>query len=265
MIIKQVKLKLMVALALSILSIKAQADGIERGGGHFVEAVFKASAINLAQELSTLPQHLANQHLKFTPGELLGAAYTADPKCAKGNDLAFLKSEMKLAYVKSGNVILLQCYNDTSKELVLKKEWQDLYDSMIGNQKLNIQSKMLLAHEVLRTTGKDGNYAFSGSIAETLFRVARFRSSKIMHMLTDDIVTERCSLRVYEKTCEPTTSGKFVTVRIIQRNYSYNKFCMNNYSGTVDQFKSALVNPSSNDKHVQEVIDHLNNFKCFER
>lgn len=140
----------------------AFAGGGGTGGGTELEAAFKATGITLAKELALYPSQ-ATALLKFQANDLLGAAYTASPTCATGQDLQYIKDQMKLAYVKGGNVILLNCYKDSPSELNLKPDWQDLLNSLVKETKLSIQSQILVAHELLRTINAEGENSYLSS------------------------------------------------------------------------------------------------------
>lgn len=256
-------------IATSIISLTTLA-GTERGGGHLLESAFKASAINFAQELAVLPQSITNQHLKFTTGEFFSAAYGVDPKCATGEDLAFLKSEMKLAYVKNDNVVLLNCYKDNPAELDLKPDWENLLDSLMNNKKLSVNSKVLIAHEVLRTIGREGenSYLFSGSVAATYFELNKYESVEIRRILGGTPKT--CWLKIsIASTCGTDMTGykggSFINIYFgrINSNTSTN-YCILDYTNTIKGFESRLVDPVKTDKHAQDLIDQMNNYGCFE-
>jgi len=249
------------------MSLTSLASGIERGGGHPLEAAFKASAINLAQELANIPKEIVHEHLRFHPSELFSAAaYVANPKCATGNDLEFLKSEMKLAYVKDSNVVLLNCYKDSPTELILKPDWQDLLDSLISHKQLSMNSKVFLAHEVLRTVGREGenSYQASGSLAAMYFELRKFQSSKILLMFNLFEDRKACWISVTYRSTDQTPPRRGIKVSIFygSRSTQRNSILLD-YDGLSDDLERDLLDPTNNKSEVLTILSALNNLDCF--
>ncbi|MEQ1663956.1 MAG: hypothetical protein ABL927_01115 [Bdellovibrionales bacterium] len=244
--------------------------GQEKGGGNMLEAAFKATAINLAQELELIPQTIRNTNLKFAPADLLAAAYGIAPQCATGDDLRLLIRLKKLAYVKGeGTTILLNCYEQAQENL--NTDWQNLLTSIKNETELSTQSKVLVTHEVLRTIGaeNENSYLASGSIAATLFHLNIKEANEIDLMLLRK--SDNCRIRLYISThCGYPQSGykvgNFVTAEIYKMDHFetlLQNVCFPYFIGDTFAFSGLLRRPIKTETSVREMVQHLRNNNCF--
>jgi hypothetical protein len=182
----------LLSAALPLLS--AQAGNSGRGGGGPTEAAFKMASIQLSESLVGLPMAFAKE-LKFDPRELLAGAYGAQPKCAEGDDLVLLKRQHKMAYVKGDNtnVILLNCENSVT---TISPEWLEIF-------KLSTDSKIFIAHEILRTLNKESenSYLLSGSIASADLAFDMFRRERIITAYDPTTYKNTCKMKITAERC----------------------------------------------------------------
>lgn len=144
---------------LTIISIcgQAQAGGTSGGGGHEVEAGFKAKLILIANELSDY-MPAAKAELKFDVYQLKSIVESHglfQPKCATGATLDLMKSQSKQALVLNTNITIV---NLDCTEIMIPN-WKALFASTLPGD------SVFFLHEGLRSAGVEGenDYSYSSS------------------------------------------------------------------------------------------------------
>ncbi|MBX9769702.1 MAG: hypothetical protein K2X47_20660 [Bdellovibrionales bacterium] len=130
----------------------------DRGGGHLIEAGFRTKAIAILKEAVEFPERLKSE--MSSKGLNVDALYawanrpnSFKPKCAVGEDLAFLEAEEKMAYVRNADsrIVLLDCKNYSLET------WQQIFVSTKS------ADETLVLHELLRVSKvDDDDYSISG-------------------------------------------------------------------------------------------------------
>jgi hypothetical protein len=236
----------------------------------------------LAKEIILYPAFIKSNYLKFNPDELLAAAYGARPSCATGEKLELLKSLKKMALVEApGEPVLLNCYETDQNSL--SKEWSDVVAAINGSAKLNLQSKVLIIHEILRTIGKEdeNQYLSSGSIAAANFELDRFHSRQIRLFMENYKKTESgafaienanlCTIYLtWSEKCgnrDVTHNGRFVTANIIVPKLSGKSrvvsYCYPEFTGGFAFFNQSLLQIDDLWPHQTEIKESLKAFGCF--
>lgn len=267
-VISTVVLTISSSVGMAIEKAEGTAAG---GGGALLEAAFKTTGLQLAQEVMRIPEPIAQKYLLFTKSELFAAASSAGTECATGSDLQMLIDQKKLAYVKpNSNIILLQCYRENAQELVLKSDWQGLLNSLINRTELSVSSKVLVAHELLRTIGREdeNRYVASGSLAAAIFEINRFKARKIQEMVGTPSPTTKCWLQLIQTNSNNYcggTIGPHLLIKFAKRGDSIIvEYC---YPGIYDSgsvFLTRLLKMSHEEKYVNSTIQRLEDYGCFE-
>lgn len=162
--------------------------GATSGGGHQIEALFKARVLAIADELTHLSKN-ARANLKFDVNALVGVIAMPGafkPICATGKTLRRVQAESKMARVfsENRNVVNLDCARYGLAE------WRKILLSE------NPQDAVFPLHEALRVTGTvdENDYAPSASYlaaAQEEDRVAR----QVVRELSRYRYGDKCSLQ----------------------------------------------------------------------
>ena len=224
----------MLGLSFTVLAGVSAHAGQEKGGGHLVEAGFKAAAIQLSESLAKFPRSAAAK-LKFNPAELLAASYGITPTCAEGADLALLITRAKMAYFKGdgSTTVLLDCQGS---EDGMPAKWQQIFALS------DTSSQILIAHEVLRTMGVEGEstYLQSGSIATATVERDKLESDVLETMIFRH-GTLTCKISVRYDAFFACSNVKLSTL-------SHAGFWISVWKsqlvGSPNQIKNAIIDPS---------------------
>lgn len=270
-------LTLVISVAIYTPELNAQTvSGQERGAGSRLLSAFKAATIHLATDLFNAPKSFSEEYLMFKPSLFLAAARTIELSCAMGDDLAYLKQHRLLAYVKAEGPpsILLNCYRENPDELILKPDWNELLGALLSETELSMQSKILLAHEVLRTFSKDGenSYLRSGSIAVMEEALEQHRAEQVRQMVLgapaqDGYKESKCWIEVStERSCNHL-KGLFLNIRISTIYDKYEKViyseCSQNLITSVSGLKLEILNKNLSIPIIANTYDVLSAAKCF--
>lgn len=278
---KKLTIGLTMAMTLMTSTSTFAATGTERGGGNLLESAFSKAIRQVEGELSNLGKR-ASAKLKFSLDQYADASSGITVECASlPEDIDYLKTKKRLAFVKNpgqdgDKTIFLNCYNQSSSELVLTEDWKDVLEGITNKKSLSTNAKVLVTHEVFRAGGleiKEGDYRLSSSI-----KLAQIEQDKVLREQMVELMTyknKKCYVRVEAATrCGSPgdyQNGDFTNIEI----YSIRGFTKNDVQifGSCDMSddrvgveaqKTNLINLQIEHRLTGRTIQALKNNNCLD-
>jgi hypothetical protein len=198
------KLTIGLTLASTLLFQAACFAGTERGGGNLLEAAFATAINQMEVEVGKLGER-AKSKLKFSIDQYVNASSGINVECAYlKEDIDYLNSRKRLAFVKNpggsdDKIIYLNCYNQSSDELILTSDWNDVLLGITQKGKMGTNAKVLVIHEVFRAGGleiKEGDYKLSSSL-----KLAQAENEIVIKEQVREMIlgtNERCRIHVFQ-------------------------------------------------------------------
>lgn len=262
--------------------------GTERSGGNLLEAAFTNAIRQIDSEIHMLGRR-AQSKLRFTVEQYSAAIFGIKVECASdAADIEYLRMKKRLAFVKnagdlSDKTILLNCYVNSSQELVLTDDWLDVLNGISQKSALSSNAKVLITHEVFRAEGiekKEGDYSFSSTLKNADLEQRKSLSEQVADIFFSQ--HPACNISIENTTLCGVPgrylTGNFILLKAWKRFKQKREFYMADDYLTIDflaacqtenqisasALKERILTLDTSDALVSRLVSALRGADCFD-